>query len=189
MLFAITLIEISSYYVIAQNPDSNYNFLEYSNGFMDMNIRYPSDWVYNEYNFGFITDLGRDQYALFIPSSEVSLNQSNMTKSDLAAYVSIGKKQDFPYQNMPLDLYFEYAKKLRVDNGDSVTNTGKTKLSDGSPAYEIDFTSNDTRKSIVVIMNKNPESHYFEYTALPDKFNTYLPVAQQMFKTLIINGN
>src|SRR5437867_625831 len=107
-----------------------------------MNMNYPSDWVYNEYNLGFISYGGSDQYARFIPSSEVSFNQSNMTESDPAAYVSIGKKQDLPYENMPLDLYFEYAKKLRVDNGDSITNTGKTKLADGAPAYEIDFTSN-----------------------------------------------
>jgi hypothetical protein len=39
---------------------------------------------------------------------------------------------------------------------------------------------------VIVIMNKNPESYYFEYTALAEKFNTYLPIAQPMFKSLSI---
>jgi hypothetical protein len=97
--------------ILAQNSDSNSNYLQYSNSDI-MNIKYPSDWVYNHYNVGFITYGGIDQYAVFVPSSEVSLNQTNMTQS--AAYVSIGKDQDLPYENMPLDLYFEYMKKLRV---------------------------------------------------------------------------
>jgi hypothetical protein len=37
---------------------------------------------------------------------------------------------------------------------------------------------------VLVVMNKSPESYYFLYKATPDKFNTYLPIAQQMFKTL-----
>lgn len=162
-----------------------FDYLDYSGYGVDMNIRYPSDWVYNEYNQGFTLFGNDDKYTLFIPSSEVSLNQTYNTDSDRpAAYVSIGQKLDLPYNNMALDLYFEYMKKLRGENGDNITNTGKIKLSDGSPAYEIDSTSNNTRKSVLVVMTKSPESYYFEYDALPDKFNTYLPIAQEMFKTL-----
>lgn len=76
-------------------------------------------------------------------------------------------------------------KKYKISQGFNITNTGKTNLSDGIPAYEIDALNNNTSdKSIIVIMNKNHESYYFVYNAKPDKFNTYLPIAQQMFKTL-----
>ena len=97
----------------------------------------------------------------------------------------IGKQRDLPYKNMPLDLYFDYEKKFKIIQGYNITNTAKTNLSDGTPAYEIDAVNNNaTDKSIVVIMNKNHESYYFVYSAKPDKFNTYQSIAQQMFKTL-----
>jgi len=45
-------------------------------------------------------------------------------------------------------------------------------------------------RMIVVIMNKNPESHYFTYSATPDKFDLYFPAAKQMLKTLsLLNMN
>jgi hypothetical protein len=157
-------------------------YLEYSGYSVDMNIRYPENWVYNEYGGGiFSTD---DYTTVFIPSSEVTFLR-NLTASLPDAYVQIGKQRDLPYKNMPLDLYFDYAKKIKISQGFNITNTGKTNLTDGTPAYEIDAINNNTPiKMIVVLMNKNPESYFFVYSASPDKFNTYLPIAQQMFKTL-----
>jgi hypothetical protein len=157
-------------------------YLEYSGYTVDMNIRYPENWVYNEYGGGIFSN---DDYStVFVPSSEVSF-LSNLTASFPDANIQIGKQRDLPYKNMPLDLYFDYEKKLKISQGYNITNTGKTNLSDGRPAYEIDAVNNDVQdKTIVVLMNKNPESYYFVYSAKPDKFNTYLSIAQQMFKTL-----
>lgn len=186
LLFVITLIGISSNSIFAQNSNSNSNYLYYQDSLVGMSINYPSDWVYNEHGMGF--RFSDDIDTRFIPSSEISFDQSNTTESDRPlTYVSIGKKLDLPYKNMPLDLIYEYMKKLRTDNGDNITDTGKIKLY-GFPAYEIDFTSNDTRKTVLVISNIDAESYFFEYSALPDKFNTYLPIAQEMFKTLAIIG-
>jgi hypothetical protein len=157
-------------------------YSEYSSNFVEMNIKYPENWVYNEYGGGIFSS--DDQSAVFVPSSEVSFLK-NLTVSPLDAYVQIAKQRDLPYKNMPLDLYFDFEKKYKISQGFNITNTGKTNLSDGTPAYEIDALNNNTSdKSIIVIMNKNHESYYFVYNAKPDKFNTYLPIAQQMFKTL-----
>jgi len=158
--------------------------LDFSNYFLDMNIKYPENWVYSEYNSFLSSD---DYSAVFVPSSEVSFLK-NMTASPPDVYVQIAKQRDLPYKNMPLDLYFDYAKKLKISQGFNITNTGKTILSDGTQTYEMDVSNNTPPvKMIVVLMNKNPESYYFVYNAPPEKFNTYLPIAQQMFKNLSFN--
>lgn len=158
-------------------------YLDYSSFMLDMSIRYPANWVYNEYTGNIFSN---DDYStVFVPSSEVSF-LSNLSASPPAeVYLEIGKQRDLPYKNMPLDLYFDYAKKIKISQGFNITNTGKTNLTDGRPAYEIDAVNNNIpNKMIVVLMNKNPESYFFVYSASPDKFNTYLSIAQQMFKTL-----
>ena len=80
-----------------------------------------------------------------------------------------------------------------LSGANNITSTGKTNLTDGTPAYEIQtINNNGTHKSVFVIMNNlnkkldNSESYYFGYTASPDKFNTYLPIAQQVLKTVQI---
>ena len=45
---------------------------------------------------------------------------------------------------MPLDLYFDYAKKIKISQGFNITNTGKINLTDGRPAYEIDAINNNS---------------------------------------------
>lgn len=165
------------------DTSNSYPYFEYSNyNLDDMTIRYPQDWVYNEYGGSiFSTD---DYTTVFVPSSEVSF-LSNLTAVLPDAYVQIGKQRDLPFKNMPLDLYFDYTKKLKISQGFNITSTGKTSLTDGTPAYEIQAaTSNSTEKMVSVIMNKNSESYFFVYSAPPDKFSTYQSIAQQMFKTL-----
>jgi hypothetical protein len=150
-------------------------YFDFSSYYLDTTIRYPQDWVYNEWT---------NYTAVFSPSSEVSF-LSDLSASPSDTYVKIVKQQDLPFQNMPLELYFDYEKKLKINQGYNITNTGKANLSDGTPAYEIlAVTNNSSEKTDTVIMNKNSESYYFVYGAPPDKFDTYLPVAQQMFKTL-----
>jgi hypothetical protein len=193
-----TLISINA--VFAQNS----NFLQYTGSSVGVDIKYPIDWVYNEYTNYFSND---DLTTVFTPSSMVSFNESSPSM-DFAS-VTIGKQKDLPYKNMPLDLYLEYVKKLRVNEGNNITNVQKTKLSDGTPAYVLDivstgdtgksemlstnntgksemFSTNNTGKTRIVLMNKSPESYYFVYSASPNKFDTYWPIAQQMFKTVKI---
>jgi hypothetical protein len=183
----ITLISTNA--IFAQN-----SYLQYTSSSVGQDIKYPIDWVYNEYTNYFSND---DLTTVFEPSSTISFNESSPSMDFVS--VTIGKQKDLPYKNMPLDLYLEYVTKLRVNEGNNITNVEKTKLSDRTPAYEMDIIStnnsgksdltstNDTGKSIIVLMNKSPESYYFVYSASPDKFNTYLPIAQQMFKTLKIS--
>ena len=159
------------------------NYLQYSNSDLDMRIKYPDNWVYTEY-IPFIPN--DDIHAKFIPSSEVSFLDNLTASTDVK--VIIGKQVDLPYDNMPLDLYFDYVKKLQTNGGFNITNTGKTNMSDGNPAYELVSSNKDIPvKSVTVIMNKFPESYFFIYEATPEKFNTYLPIAQEMYKTLFIN--
>jgi hypothetical protein len=73
-------------------------YLEYSGYTVDMNIRYPENWVYNEYGGGIFSN---DDYStVFVPSSEVSF-LSNLTASFPDANIQIGKQRDLPYKNMP----------------------------------------------------------------------------------------
>jgi len=187
-LLAITLVFYLPY---AFGQPATY--LDYKGSSLGLDIKYPMDWVYNEYTNYFSND---DLISVFQPSSTISFNESSPSMG--FASVTIGKQKDLPYKNMPLDLYLEYLKKLRANEGDNITKVEKTKLSDGTPAYEMDITSanntgksnitsaNNSGKSIIVLMNKSPESYYFVYSASPDKFNTYLPAAQQMIRTLKI---
>jgi hypothetical protein len=158
------------------------SFSQYSSNYLDMGIKYPNDWVYQEYTGNiFSTD---DYATIFVPPSEVSF-LSNSSASTPNVTIQISKQRDLPYKNMPLDLYLDYVKKLQISQGNNVTNATKTNLSDGTPAYQIDvLNENLNSKMVLVVMNKSPESYYFLYKATPDKFNTYLPIAQQMFKTL-----
>jgi hypothetical protein len=151
-----------------------------------MVIRYPQNWVYDE---------SAENYATtFFPSSEISFMSNNLTEEPRPnVAIVIGKPVDLPYRNMPLNLYFDYTKAKIISGGNNITSTGKTNLTDGTPAYEIQtINNNGTYKAVLVIMNNlnkksnNSESYYFGYAASPDKFNTYLPIAQQVLKTLQI---
>jgi hypothetical protein len=149
-----------------------------------MSIKYPNNWVYQEYPGNTLTFSNDDYSTVFVPPSEVKF-LSNLTAAPADVYVSIAKQRDLPYKNMPLDVYFDYIKKLQISRGNNITSTGKTNLTDGTPAYEIDISDNNhNKKGVIVIMNKSPESYYLSYAATPKKFNTYLPVAMQMIKTL-----
>lgn len=83
---------------------------------------------------------------------------------------------------MPLDFYFNYATTKLFDN-DHIYSTQKTQLSDGTPAYQIDVIKNNAKATMWVFSNAL-ESYYLVYEATPDKFDTYLPIAQDMFKSL-----
>ena len=168
---------ISTFYcnVYAQGDD----YLQYENSLLKIKMKYPKNWVYTENTYIFSKD---DWFAKFIPSSLISVDQNTTLH---ATYVTVAQQRDLPYKNMPLDVYLQYVKKFRIDHGDNITNTGLTLLSDGTPAYEIDFINKDnSRKAVIIIMNKNPQSYYFMYDATVDKFDTYLPVAKQMFRTV-----
>jgi hypothetical protein len=161
------------------------SFLQYSSNYLDMGIKYPNDWVYQEYTGNiFSTD---DYATIFVPPSEVSF-LSNSSASTPNVTVQISKQRDLPYKNMPLDLYLDYVKKLQISQGNNVMNATKTNLSDGTPAYLIHVLNNDHKKEILVLMNKSPESYYFLYNAIPEKFNEYLPIAKQMLKSLSWSG-
>jgi hypothetical protein len=154
---------------------------DYTSCSSDMKLDYPDDWLFNE-NKG----SNEGWYSQYTPSSIISFNDTDQILSP-EAYVVIGQLKDMPYKNMPLDLYLDYVKNLRNDEGDNMTGIKKINLSDGTPAYEISSSSKDgVRKSVMMIMNKSPESYYFKYEAKTDKFDTYLNTAQQMFKTLKI---
>ena len=182
----IIIFSLFSVWINFQSPELVYgkpsNYLYYSSYYAGLSIKYPEDWVYNEYgNYIFSTD---DYTTVFVPSTEVTF-QSNLTAANPDVYVQIGKQRDLPYNNMPLDLYFDYSKRLKISQGFNITNTGKTNLTDGTQAYEIDAVNSDEpNKTVVDLFNKNHESYYFVYSARPDKFNTYLSIAQEMFKTL-----
>jgi hypothetical protein len=153
------------------------SYLQYSNSLIGLDIKYPNDWAYGEE-----TSSPEYAYTDFIPPSYVPPDISSVP----LIYVEIARLLNPPYKNMPLDPYFEYTKNLMLDNSSILYGTKKISLSDGTPAYEInvlDVLENNTKKTIRVF-TKSPESYYFVYSATQDKFDTYLPIAEEMFKSL-----
>lgn len=173
--FAVLLIQFTL--VFAQSKPTSCS--------SDMKLDYPNDWVFNENKENKLFKDGGWYYQYF-PSSTVSFNNTEAILSP-EVYVAIGQPKNLPYKNMPLDLYLEYEKKLRMDEGENITSIKKINQPDGTPAYEISSSSKDgLGKSLMIIVNKSPESYYFTYEAKADKFDTYLNTVQQMFKTLEI---
>ena len=165
------------------------NFLVYLDQYdLDMRIEYPDNWAYREYSGSSYSS--EDYTTVFEPAAEISIS-SNLSTTPSDVYVLIGRNLHLPYKSMPLDLYFDYEKKSKINQGYNITNTGKTFLTDKTPAYEMDVSTVNTghpEKQVIVLMNQGSKSFYFIYSATPEKFNTYLPVAQQMFMRLSLIG-
>ena len=78
------------------DTSNSYPYFEYSSyNLDDMTIRYPQNWVYNEYTGNiFSTD---DYITVFEPSSEVSF-LSNLTAVPSNVTVAIAKQRDLPFK-------------------------------------------------------------------------------------------
>ena len=152
-------------------------FLNYDGYFVGVKIDYPKDWVYNEYGGGLFSH--DDKTVEFYPSSTINITDANQT---FPVGFQIGKQQDLPYKNMPLDLYLEFVKNNQPSKGNKIVNVENMTFA-GINAYKLRVDFNDGKVGFIILFNKNPDSYYITYTADKDLYDKYLPIINRMIGT------
>lgn len=183
LLFCSISLNSKDIFAQEQQPQPQDNISKFTSDYSDhlvgLSIKFPTTWVYNENH----NSLRQEDYTTaFIPSEIIDID--NIT--EFSVYVNIGKQRDLPFQNMPLDMYKEYAIDYQKNLGNNITKSEKIILVNGIEGYisNIDFMNGN--KGFMVLFQQSPESYYLIYQATPDLYQKYILDVKEMLKTLMI---
>lgn len=160
------------------------NMKVYENSTYGIKIQYPSDWVYREQS--------RTNIVTFIPSSSLnSILLSNISKfspnqTDTTPLVTIGL-EFLPFHNIPLNVYNNITiSSQRQTPGFQLVASSPTNLA-GNPAHMIQYSQGPLVTLAIYTIIGN-ELFTIAYAVDSTQYSKYVPVVQQMVRSLDINS-
>jgi hypothetical protein len=182
-LMLTAILTISAAIVISSSLESGVNAVVVNN--TDFSVNVLDNWAYRQPDRlqeafgGTWLDLIPNVYSQFLVNPNKTISGKDLQNG--GAYALLRIDSDYPYRNIPLDIYTQYQanqSKVKVFSKENTTLGGE-------PAVKIHRTARDNSTAEVVdyyiIHNGNP--YWLQYVANVKDFQKYLPQFEQMVKT------
>lgn len=148
-------------------PNNN----NYRSDSIGIQIDYPNNWYYTE---------GEGSIVYFIPKNE---SQSNLAPQFQKLYLLIAHDTTVNDKSISIKNYLEYSKKQLQNRNVAFDQANKTTLA-GEPGYKIFFTNPNGNKGEIFIVTHKGKPYLISYVAIPEKFDQYLPVINDIVSSL-----
>jgi hypothetical protein len=180
------------FYQIGQVPPTNSGFTTYQDPIYGIEISYPSEWVKGATDQDY--DYGTQILAIAPPNTVRASAVANGT--DYAGFATeVGLWiSDLFEDGQSLDEYLsdliDYHNETREDNKVFGSNTNTTLA--GRPAYYLIEENNEgweTKNMMVGTIIDDDTILEIEYAAMPQDYNRYLPIVNQIISSLSFSGD